>query len=335
MKTFRNLFPQIISFENVYAAYRKARKGKRYKEYTLSFSDDIESELFSIIDDLKTGTYAPGAYHTFMVYEPKERMICAAPFRDRVVHHAICNVVEPLFDRTFIDDSYACRKGKGTHRALFRSWEFMRERRYVLKCDIRKYFTSIDHEVLKRILQRKIACDDTLRLIDTIIDHGNEVSPVHGKGLPIGNLTSQFFANIYLNELDMFAKHELKAKRYVRYMDDFIIFHDDKLFLHQCKHRIRSFLSNLKLELKPGKSEIIPIQNGFEFLGFFNKPDKIRVKKESVKRFTRRLRELRWKYGNGETSISKIGESVRSWCAHATYADSVHLKRDILRGFTV
>lgn len=335
MKTIRNLYPRITTFENVYEAYRKARRGKRYKEYTLDFSANVEEEIWFILYDLREKTYRPGTYYTFTVYEPKERLICAAPFRDRVMHHALCNIIEPLYDRTFIHDSYACRAGKGTHRALFRAWDFMRRNRYILKCDVRRYFPSIDHTVLKALIREKVACPDTLWLADTIIDHGNEVSETPGKGLPIGNLTSQFFANLYLNELDYFVKETLKARYYIRYMDDFIIFHDDKSFLHDYRARIRDFLAHLKLEYKAGKSEIFPVSNGFEFLGFFNRLDTVRVKKDGVKRYIQRLRELRWKYHHGMVSLEEIGESIRCWSAHAAYADSYRLRCQILRNFAV
>ena len=335
MKTFKNLYPQITAFENVYSAYLKARKSKRYRDYTLSFTNNAEEEIWSIITDLKGKIYQPGDYHTFKVYEPKERLICAAPFRDRVVHHTLCNVIEPLFDRTFIHDSYACRKGKGTHRAIYRAWEFMRKNKYVLKCDIRKYFPSIDHDILKAIIRKKLRCPDTLWLLNKIIEHGNVVSDTHGRGLPIGNLTSQFFANLYLNELDYYVKQHLKAQNYVRYMDDFMLFHIDKSFLHDSKAAIRNFLETMKLELKPGKSEIFPVKNGFEFIGFYHRSDRVRIKKDSVRRFRRRLREMRWKYYRGIGSLDKIGESIRCWSAHASYADSYRLRRSLLRGYAV
>lgn len=335
MKTFRNVYQAITTFENVYSAYLKARKGKRYIDYTLDFTNDVESELWSIIEDLRNKAYLPGPYHTFRIHEPKERLISAAKFRDRVVHHALCNVIEPLYDWTFIHDSYACRNGKGTHKALFRAWEFMGNNRYVLKCDIRKYFPSIDHDVLKTIINRKLKCRDTLWLVNLIIDHGNYVSETKSRGLPIGNLTSQFFANLYLNELDYFCKQHLKAQNYIRYMDDFMLFHNDKSYLHNCKASIRDFLDSLHLEMKSGKSEIFPVKNGFEFLGFFNKLAYIRVKKDGVKRFKKRLYTMRWQYTNRLISLDKIGESIRCWSAHAAYADSYRLRRKILREFAV
>ena len=335
MKTFKNLYPRIVTFENVYAAYLKARKGKRYREYTLDFTGNVEAEMWSILCDLRDKTYQPGLYHTFKVYEPKERLICAATFRDRVMHHALCNVIEPLYERSFIHDSYACRKGKGTHRALFRAWEFMRKNRYVLKCDIRKYFPSVDHNVLKSFIRKKLACADTLWLCDMIIDHGNIISEIPGRGLPIGNLTSQFFANLYLNELDHFVKETLHASCYLRYMDDFIIFHDSKDELHRCRKELSYFLDTLRLKMKPGKSEIFPVKNGFEFLGFFNKLDNVRVRRDSVRRFKNRLKLMRSQYYRGLIPLETIGESIRCWSAHAAYADSYRLRRSIMKGFAV
>ncbi|HUU28198.1 MAG TPA: reverse transcriptase/maturase family protein [archaeon] len=335
MKTFRNLWPRIIAFENVYNAYLKARRGKRYKHYSLAFTANAEEELWSIITDLKDKTYRPGPYYTFWINEPKKRLIAAAPFRDRVVHHAVCNVIEPLYDRTFIHDSYACRVGKGTHRALFRAWEFMRGNQYVLKCDIRKYFPSIDHGVLKGLLRGKIACRDTLHLLEKIIEHGDTINAVPGVGLPIGNLTSQFFANLYLNELDYYCKVDLQARCYLRYMDDFMLFSNSREYLHDCRARIREFLAGMRLEFKPGKNNIFPVRNGFEFLGFFNRPELVRVRKEGVRRHVKRLHRYRLLYNRGLLPLAKITESLVSWSAHASYANSYRLRQSLAWGFVL
>ncbi|HIC76905.1 MAG TPA: RNA-dependent DNA polymerase, partial [Candidatus Dadabacteria bacterium] len=214
MKRVGNLWSNIIDFDNLLFASRKAQRGKRFQENVLRFNYDLEAELFDIRDELMEKTYQPGEYKTFEIYEPKKRMISAAPYRDRVVHNALCNVIEPIFEKSFIYDSYANRKEKGTHKALDRFVKYFRSSQYVLKCDIVKYFPSIDHEILKNLLRRKIKCKDTLWLINLIIDNSNPQIPANEyfegddlftpferkKGLPIGNLTSQFFANIYLNQ---------------------------------------------------------------------------------------------------------------------------------------
>jgi retron-type reverse transcriptase len=245
MKRYGNLWAEVVNFENLLTAARQAQKWKRFRDNVLAFNYNLEQELEQIQTELRDKTYCPGAYKTFEVMEPKPRKISAAPYRDRVIHHALCNVIVPIFERTFIADSYANRLGFGTHRALKRFTQFARSSRYILQCDIRKYFPSIDHEILKRLLRRKIKCADTLWLIDTIIDNSNEQEPVieyfpgdglltpieRRRGLPIGNLTSQFFANIYLNGLDHFVKEQLRASKYLRYVDDFALFADDRNFL--------------------------------------------------------------------------------------------------------
>jgi RNA-directed DNA polymerase len=207
MKRYGNLWHQVVDFENLLLAARQARRGKRFRQNVLAFNYNLESELLQIQAELENHTYCPGAYRTFQILDPKPRLISAAPYRDRVVHHALCNVIIPLIERMFIRDSYANRLGYGTHRALKRFTQFFRSSRYVLQCDIRKYFPAIDHEILKTILHRRIKCPETLWLIDTIIDGSNEQDPVieyfpgdtlltpiqRRRGLPIGNLTSQFF----------------------------------------------------------------------------------------------------------------------------------------------
>jgi RNA-directed DNA polymerase len=245
MKRYGNLWSQVIEFENLWKASRQAQKGKRFRESVLAFNHHLEQNLFELQAELQTKTYQPGAYRTFEIIDPKPRLISAAPYRDRVVHHALCNVIVPLIERSFIDDSYANRVGYGTHRALKRCVHFARSSRYVLQCDIRKYFPSIDHAILKDKIRHKLKCRDTLWLIDSIIDNGKLEEPAlnyfpgdtlltpleRSIGLPIGNLTSQFFANVYLNGLDHFVKETLHVHKYLRYVDDFLLFADDWQFL--------------------------------------------------------------------------------------------------------
>jgi retron-type reverse transcriptase len=265
MKRHGNLWNKIISFENLCHAARNAKRGKRYQENVLAFNYNLEDELFKLRDELEEKSYQPGDYRTFRIYEPKPRMISAAPYRDRVVHHALCNVIAPIFEKTFIRDSYANRLGFGTHRALRRFTEFARSSKYILQCDIRKYFPSIDHEILKEIIRRKIKCIDTLWLIEKIIDNSNKQEPhivyfsgdniftphERRRGLPIGNLTSQFFANIYLNGFDHFVKEKLKTEKYLRYVDDFALFGDDKMFLADSRTAIEEYLETLRLKIHP------------------------------------------------------------------------------------
>jgi RNA-directed DNA polymerase len=242
MITYQNLYHKIWEFDNLLMALKKAQKGKREVKAVARFLFQQEKNLFWLQRVLKNKTYQPGKYKTFYIYDPKERMISAAPFHDRVVHHALCNIIEPLFDKTFIYDSYANRKGKGTHKAILRYQQYARKYPYVLKCDIRKFFPSIDHEILKEELRWKIQCEDTLWLIDKVIDGSNKQKPhdvyfpgddlftpfQRKKGLPIGNLTSQFWANVYMNRFDHFVKEELGVKGYIRYVDDFVVFGKNK-----------------------------------------------------------------------------------------------------------
>jgi len=227
MKTYKNLYPQICSWDNVYRAWRKARKGKRGREPAATFEFDLEANLVRLQRDLREQTYRPSTYDSFYIHDPKRRLISAALFRDRVVHHALCNVTEPIFERRFIYDSYANRVGKGTHKALDRCQQFARRFRYVLPCDVRKFFPSIDHAILRQTLARVIADADVLWLIDRILASGAGVlrdeytmawfpdddlfAANRPRGLPIGNLTSQFWANCYLDPFDHFVKRELRC----------------------------------------------------------------------------------------------------------------------------
>jgi len=345
MKRVGNLWSNIIDFDNLLFASCKAQRGKRFQDDVLRFNYDLEAELFDIRNELMEKTYQPGEYKTFEIYEPKKRMISASPYRDRVVHNALCNVIEPIFEKSFIYDSYANRKEKGTHKALDRFIKYFRSSQYVLKCDIVKYFPSIDHEILKNLLRRKIKCKDTLWLINLIIDNSNPQIPANEyfegddlftpferkKGLPIGNLTSQFFANIYLNQLDHFIKDELGIKKYVRYVDDFAVFSDDKLFLKELRQKIELELEKYRLRIHPVKSQITHATYGENFLGFRIFPNKIRVKSDNLRRARRRMKDLQDDYKNGLKGMDEIGQSIQSWVSHLNYGDTYRLRKDIFR----
>jgi len=348
MKTFDGLYPQVCSFENLWTAAHKAQRGKRFQHSVSRFNFHLERELFRLQDELLGQTYQPGEYHEFIIYEPKKRMISAAPYRDRVIHHALCNIVEPLFERTFIHDSYACRVGKGTHRAVDRFTKFSRQNRYAFKADIRKYFPSIDHEILKDLIRRKIRDERTLWLIDLIIDSSNPQEPAMAyfpgddlfapvqrrRGIPIGNLTSQFFANVYLNALDHFVKEQLRCKCYIRYCDDFVILADDKSWLHEVKAGISEYLVALRLKLHPTKCQVSPVKDGTDFLGYRIFPTHRRMRKDSVTRFRRRMRRLQKAYARGEVSLCHIRQSMQSWLGHASHADSYRLREQLLSEIT-
>jgi retron-type reverse transcriptase len=343
MKRYGNLWTEIVEFSNLLTAARKAQKGKRFRDNVLSFNYNLEQELAQLKSELESKTYCPGSYRTFEIFEPKRRTISAAPYRDRVVHHALCNVIVPLIEPTFIHDSYANRVGFGTHRALKRFTKFARSSRYVLQCDIQKYFPSIDHIILKKILRQKIKCPDTLWLIDLIIDSSNEQIPAifhfpgddlltplkRRPGLPIGNLTSQFFANLYLSDFDHFVKEKLKVKKYLRYVDDFALFSDDCNFLTEARIAIEDYLAGIRLKIHPIKSQIFETRHGANFLGFRIFPDYIRVRTENLRRARRRLKRLQDKYSSGKISLKEAVQSLQSWEAHLQHGDTWHLRQQI------
>jgi len=343
MKRHFHLWPEITAFDNLLKAANKAQKGKRYRDSVLAFNYDREQELFKLREELIQKSYCPGAYRTFEIYEPKRRLISAAPYRDRVVHHALCNIIVPLIEPSFIFDSYANREWKGSHRALRRFTHYLRSSRYILKCDLKWYFPSIDHEILKQVIRTKIGCQDTLWLMDLIIDNSNEQPPAafhfpgddllypleRKRGLPIGNLTSQFFSNWYLNKLDHFVKEQLRAKKYVRYVDDFAIFDDDPSQLRAIREAIESFLVDFRLKLHPVKTQIFETRIGANFLGFFVLPDRIRVRSENLKRARRRFRDLQADYAAHKLSLSDLTQRLQSWEAHLKHGDTHHLRQQV------
>lgn len=347
MKRHGNLWSQVTDFENLLRAARQAQRGKRFRTNVLDFNYHLEQNLARLQQELQSQTYQPGTYRSFRIFEPKPRLISAAPYRDRVVHHALCNIVVPIFERTFVIDSYANRLGFGTHRALHRFTEFTRSNQYILQCDIRKYFPSIDHEILKSILRRKVKCVDTLWLIDTIIDHSNEqelvleyfpgdtlLTPYERRhGLPIGNLTSQFFANCYLNGFDHFVKERLNVNCYLRYVDDFVLFSNDRQFLVSAREEIESYLSLLRLKVHSVKSQLFETRIGAAFVGFRVLPDRIRVRNDNIRRSRQRIRALRVSYANAEIDLQQLTQSIQSWIAHLNHADSYRLQQAIFRAW--
>lgn len=327
MKTFKHLYDTLTSFPNLLAAYERARKGKRSRDAVARFDWHLERNLIGLQERLRGRTYRPGRYRSFYVYEPKRRLVSAAPFIDRVVHHALCRVIEPIFEPRFIYDSYACRTGKGTHRAVRRFCRFMGQNQYVFKTDIWRYFPSIDHAILQDILNRRLVDDNVRWLIATILSSGNGIlaheyimqwfpgddlfAVSRPRGLPIGNLTSQFFGNVYLHELDAFIKHDLRCRHYIRYCDDFAIFSPSKHMLHDIRQEIERFLERLRLRLHPQKTLIQPVAVGTEFLGYRIYPTHIRISKANVKRFVRRMRHHQMQYQQGQLSVRELGRAVQ------------------------
>lgn len=335
----------LTSFSNLFQAFRLARKGKREKPNVAAFEAHLERELFRLQAELRTGAYHPGTYKAFLIHDPKTRMISAAPFRDRVVHHALCQVIEPLFEPAFIYDTYANRKGKGSHKGIKRCQQYLQAYSFVLKADIRKYFPSIDHDILKSIIRKKITCPDTLRLINLIIDASNPQEPVaeyfygddlftpyqRRKGLPMGNLTSQFFANLYLSPFDHFVKEKLRLP-YARYVDDFVMFSNDRDELVEAQRQCEAFLGNrLRLKMHPNKTHITPCEKGITFLGQRIFRSHRLLRKANTRRFYKRLRKRLRDFRDGKLHPDKLEQQLNSWMGHAKQADTYRLRQKILR----
>lgn len=329
MKRIGQLFEKIIAFENLHLAAKNAMRGKKDKRAVAAFCFHLENEILSLQDELVNGRYQPRPYTQFEVHEPKVRRICSSDFRDRVVHHAICNLMEPILERKSIYDSYACRQNKGAHLAVKRCQGFAKRFKFYLKCDIRKFFESIDHEILKTQLRRVFKDGKFLELLDLIIDHQVEGNPP-GKGLPIGNLTSQHFANHYLSFLDHFIKDQGGIGGYVRYMDDFISFADDKESLHFLLREIEQFVGTvLKLQLKDKVTTIAPVSEGIPFLGFRVFPNLIRIKRENLVRIRRKIKLKEDLYLRGKISEKSLIQSVNSIVGHVAHVDSMSERRRI------
>lgn len=282
-------YDEIISVENLLEAWKAFKRGKTKKQGVQQFQFRLMEHILSLHTDLRNKTYRHGPYKHFRIADPKPRDIHKASVRDRLLHHAVYRVLCPLFDKKFIYDSYSCRVGKGTHKALYRFHDFAKRASfshtktcYILKCDIRKFFASVDHEVLFSILARHISDEWMAWLLVEVV--GSFSSGVDGKGLPLGNLTSQLLVNIYMNEFDQFVKHALKAKYYIRYADDFALLSHDKTQLEQWLIHIRKFLQErLKLSLHPDKVFIKTLASGVDFLGWVHFPTH-RVLRTSTKR---------------------------------------------------
>ncbi len=354
MKRYNNLYEKICSFENLYLAYLKARECKRYKSEILKFSYHLENNLLNLRKELLDQNYKHGSYRTFIVNDSKKRIIKAAPFRDRVVHHALCNLIEPIFDRGFIYDSYACRKNKGTHKTIKRLESFIRsisdhiknkaipEDVYCLQCDISKYFANIDHEILIKLIEKKVKDKKTLWLISKIVESSYKCKFLENLlefrlvGIPIGNLTSQLFANIYLNELDQFIKHKLHKKYYLRYMDDFIILNNNKKELHQARALIQDFLKNkLKLKFHPKKANIFLAKRGINFLGYIIFKNYKLLRKSTVKRFIKRVKILKKKINKKLITGERYNRSIQSWLAYAKFGNSWRLRKNLAQNYQI
>ncbi len=341
------MYDQLCAFDNLYTAYLAARLGKRDQPDVAAFEFNLEAELLQLRAELLAHAYQPGPYHSFYIHEPKRRLISAAPFRDRVVHHALCQIIEPIFERRFIGDSYANRVGKGTHCALDRCTQFLRRFKYVMPLDVVQFFPSIDHAILRRILTRAIADTALLNLCEVILQSGAGVladeyqmvwfpgddllASLRPRGLPIGNLTSQFWANVYLNEFDQFAKRRLGVQGYLRYVDDVVLFDDDKVRLREWHTRAVEFLRQLRLTVHQSDPQPQPVTEGLPFLGFTLFPDHRRLRRRKVVYARRRLKAQRRQLLNGALSVAAFRSALLAWIAHARQGDTWGLRRAVLR----
>ncbi len=321
MKRAHGLTEKLCSFENLYLAAKKASKGKKKRSSTARFLADLEIELLRLKRELSSGTWQPGEYGRFVIRDPKERTISVAPFRDRVVHHAVINVMEPFLEARFDFDSYGCRKGKGMDKALERTMLFCRRYPCCLKMDIQKFFASIDQERLMLLIRVKFKDKGLLLVTDRIIKSTE-------KGLPLGNLTSQWFANFYLTPFDRFLRKQPESEGIIRYMDDMLVFGKEKQMLRMLLSRIRRFLGvELLLGLKERMTHIHETAGGIPYLGFRVLKDRLLLRRETWKRYMMRLKRREWEYGMGWISASDLAASVSSMTAHVRRASTRGLRQ--------
>lgn len=316
-KKYRNLIESVADMSNLYNAYNRASKGKRYSHGHLEFKEHLHANLLNISTAILDNTYRPSPPRLFFVYEPKKRQISALNFTDRVVQHALCAILDPIFENTFLPHSYACRKNKGTHKAVIKAQSMMRNGvTHHLKMDFSKYFASIDISILYNEIKRKISCNDTLKLIETFVTFDSN-------GLPIGNLTSQLFANVYGHIFDRYIVHDLKINKYIRYMDDTVIFSTDVNELKDIQIKLETF-SRDNLKLNFSKWSINHITNGLDWLGYRIWTTHKLLRKQSVTRAKRKIT----KYIKAN-DIEKLKTFAASWKAHAQWANSYNLFRKL------
>jgi RNA-directed DNA polymerase len=342
MKTYTRLWEKLTSFDNLREAYENAKKRKSGNPSVKVFGEHWAFNLALLRLELLTKQYRPQPLTRFVLRDPKTRVIYKSQFRDRIIHHALVNVLQPIYEPQFIYDSHASRQGKGTTRALERYQLFLRRithsgalqtnarnnnqvRGYALKCDIKHYFETVDHDMLLGILRRQIKDGDVLWLIKIILDHYPTEHP--GKGMPLGNWTSQFFANVYLNELDQYIKQALRAKYYLRYVDDFIILAKSRQELENQLVSISIFVENLRLELHPTKCKIIPLSAGVSFLGFKIYYHYLIVRTRNKRKITMKLDKLLRRYERGTIDYASVLDTLEGWNAYALQGDTYRLRQ--------
>jgi len=330
-------FDTVYEFETLYNAYRASRRGKRWKNTVAKVEMNALEAIAVLQEELSTGTYRPGGYREFYVFEPKKRLIQTNSFKDKIVQHAFCDTI--LYDvltRPFILDNYGSQIGKGTHFGLNRLRDFMREyyRRHgsadgwVLKADVHHYFASIRHDILKQDVRELLDDERSLALTDLIID-----STPGNVGIPIGNQSSQVFALLYLNKLDHLMKEGFRFRYYGRYMDDFYIISSDKLLLRDILKQIRAYIEPLGLRLN-GKTQIFPLKNGIDFLGFhtyLTSTGKVvrKVRAKSIDNMKRKIRKFRGLVDRKKMTLESVAQSYASWTGHISHGNTYHLRQSM------
>jgi len=339
------MFDDIAAWDNLLLAYQMAARGKRGNASAACFEHQLADRLIELQEHLRKQTYRPGAYCNFFIHEPKRRKISAAPFRDRVVHHALCHIIEPLFEKRFIAHSYANRSGKGTHRAVDQLQDWTQQYRYALRADVVQHFPSLDHAILRAKIARLIHDEKVLWLVDAILSSGtgvlaSEYSPAYfpgddlfaalrPRGLPIGNLTSQFWSNVYLNDFDWFVRRELGCGAYLRYVDDFVLFSDDKRQMYSWKQCIVARLAKERLTIHESQTQVQPTHCGIPWLGFIVYPTHRLLKRRNAVAFTRRLECNLDAYQARLISFAELDASVQGWINHVRYADTWGLREHL------
>jgi retron-type reverse transcriptase len=342
-------YNDIVCLENLLLAWKEFLNGKRNKKDVREFSMRLMDNIFSLHCDLVNHTYKHGGYQAFKINDPKPRDIHKATVRDRLLHHAIYRILYPFFDRTFISDSYSCRNEKGTHKAINQSRKYFHKVSrnntktcWVLKCDIKKFFANIDHEILISILREYVPDKNIMELLRNVIDSFSsppspQPSPDYGRGgniktgLPLGNLTSQLLVNIYMNKFDQFMKHKIKAKYYIRYADDFVILSEDKKWLENMIPEIRIFLwDKLKLELHPNKISIKTFYSGVDFLGMVNFSDYRILRTKTKRRVLKSIKSKKVLLDKGLVSEKYFSQSLQSYLGILKHCNGQKIKNEIV-----
>ncbi len=343
MKNYKNIFEEIISLDNLFQAWTNFKRNKQKKSNVRKFEWRLEQNIFHLYRELRGRTYKHGEYSSFHIQDPKQRHIHKANVRDRVFHHALFSILNPIFEQAFISDSFSCRIGKGTHKGVLALGKMIRKESknysracFILKCDIKKFFDSVDHEILLKILNKRISDLDVRWLLKEIVgSFSSKKSDIFNlRGIPIGNLTSQLFANVYMNEFDQFVKHKLKIKYYARYTDDFVIVSDSQEYLEDILKPIDKFLKEkLALELHPNKMFLRKNRQGIDFLGYVTMPHYRVVRTKTKNRIFKKLKERTQEYKTRKINEELLNQCLQSYLGVLSHADTFELKQELINQY--